>query len=376
MAKNELGDVRECKGCLRLFRGTRESEVSSDLPIGRHTRGYHGMYWDVGNRWLHKSCKVWFQATNFGEDHQEDELVWGKQVQDLFTLVALLGMMHAPSDLRDCRACNRNPGVLACADEGEAGLNEAVEGFARARERAFLGSKVGWKEVIGIVREGYLDEAVQELGIDSSVGSGKRDKMAMISSGEWYATGGMQGSGGPISRVVAASRGRHRRCGRWEYPGFGMTPHTKKIGESGGAVNTKEFVDGGESKSKKKVEKSASSRWEMSREMLLSAEKKEPIWAKGRVERANHTPITKWRAAQDLLREKSQRGSQREGESRKKPRSTRCQPHHNVRGSFFSVFATPPLVKAFERRGNGEMSENWGVSALRSHGSDGRLTGV
>jgi hypothetical protein len=49
--------------------------------------------------------------------------------------------------------------------------------------------------------------------------------------------------------------------------GFSMTPHTKKIGESGGAVNvhqdivetsvpvtvyTKEFVDGGGSKSKKR----------------------------------------------------------------------------------------------------------------------------
>jgi hypothetical protein len=82
-------------------------------------------------------------------------------------------MMHAPSDLRDSRVRNCNPGVLACTDEGEAGLNGAVEGFAR--ERAFLGSKVGWNEVIWIVGEGYGTKQYKN-GDRLVIGSGKRDK--------------------------------------------------------------------------------------------------------------------------------------------------------------------------------------------------------
>ncbi|KAJ7247256.1 hypothetical protein C8J57DRAFT_1475806 [Mycena rebaudengoi] len=167
------GQLQDCARMHRIFElGVAQSPLHpppKNVGAKRATRRDHAPS-DLCKRILVPA------VTNLGEDHQEDKLVWGKQVQDLLVLVVFLGMMCAPSDLRDCRARNLVPGVLACTDEGEAGLNGAVEGFAR--ERTFLGSKVGWNEVIWIVGEGYRTRQ-HKNGDGLDIGNGKRDKMAM-----------------------------------------------------------------------------------------------------------------------------------------------------------------------------------------------------
>ncbi|KAJ7035761.1 hypothetical protein C8F04DRAFT_1233457 [Mycena alexandri] len=216
------------------------------------------------------------KATNLGEDHQEDKLVWGKQVQNLLTLVIFLRKMHAPSNLRDCRARNRNPGVLACADKDEAGLNGAVEGFAR--ERMFLGSKVGWNEVIWIIGQGYRTRP-------------------------WV------GCVAPEGRQVA-----------WWRRGGGIDSvdgniRTRSIRVAGDGI-CRGWMSGGRSK---KTPGNLLAAEERKVESQGSGKPREPIWAEGRVEKSEYQSNHQMESTSVSQEEKSQRGSQREGGSRKKP---------------------------------------------------------